>query len=76
MKIYKHGVPDTYISLPNFYAFSHASRASSRLFMKTTFYVLCYRKKQHATKLIDVKRKVYEAYDSKTTLLLLISAYR
>ena len=44
MKIYKHGVPDTYIYLPNFYAFSRASRALSLLFMKTTFHVLCHRK--------------------------------
>ena len=44
MKIYKHGVPDTYIQFSNFYALSRASRASSLLFMKTTFYVLCYRK--------------------------------
>ena len=44
MKIHKHGVPDAYIYLSNFYAFSHASRAPSILFMKTAFYVLCYRK--------------------------------
>ena len=60
IQIYKNGVPDTYISLSNFYAFSRASRASSLLLMKTTFYVLCYRKKQYATKLIDAKRKFME----------------
>ena len=37
MEIYKHGVPDTYIYLSNFYAFSRASGASSLLFMKTRF---------------------------------------
>ena len=37
MKIYKHGVPDTYIELSDFYAFARASRASSLLSMKTTF---------------------------------------
>ena len=44
MKIYKHEFPDTYILLSNFYVSSRATRASSLLFMKTTFYVLCYRK--------------------------------
>ena len=44
MKNHKHGVLDTYIYLLNFYALSRASRASSLRFMKTTFYVLCYRK--------------------------------
>ena len=56
MKIYKHGVPNTYIYLSNFYAFSRASRVSSLLFMKNTFYVLCYRKTT-CKKLIDAKRK-------------------
>ena len=58
-KIHKHGFPDTYIYLPNFYAFSRASRAPSLLFMKTTFCVLC-TGKQHATKSIDAKRKFME----------------
>ena len=75
MKIYKHGVPDTYIYLSNFYAFSCASRASSLLCMKTTFYVLCYRKTT-CNKINWCKTYVYGAYNSKTTLLLLISAYR
>ena len=39
MKMYKHGVPDTYIWLSNFYLFSRASRASSLLFIKK--YILC-----------------------------------
>ena len=56
MKIYNYGVPNTNISLSNFYASSRASRALSLLFVKTTFYVLWCRK-QHATELSDAKRK-------------------
>ena len=59
MQIYKHCVPDTYISLSNFYASSRASRASFPFFIKTTFYVLCYRKIT-CNKLIDPKRKFME----------------
>ena len=40
MKIYKHGVPYTNISISQFYAVSYASRAPSLLFMKTAFYAL------------------------------------
>ena len=56
MKIYKHCFPDPYIKLSNFYACSRASRAWSLLFMKTTSDA----EKQHATKLIDAKRKFME----------------
>ena len=54
MKIYKCGVPYTKIQLSNFYAFLHASRASSQFIMKT---MSSSAEEQQATQLIDAKRK-------------------
>ena len=59
MKMYNYGVPNTKISLSNFYAFSRASRALSLLFVKTIF-MSSGAEKQHETKLSDAKRKFME----------------
>ena len=59
MKIYKHGVPDTYISLSNFYAF-HVRLVRHLFFLWKLHFMSSATEKQHATKFIDAKRKFME----------------
>ena len=63
------------LNYQTFYAFCTCISWVISLSMKSTFYVLCYRKTT-CNKIYWCKTQVYGAYDSKTTLLLLISAYR